>query len=61
LFCFFGIQTSNSIEINWDAPSFKEKFEEKLDDDTKLFQFLKIIWMKLPILNETQPNMWMKR
>jgi len=49
---------------NWGTPSLKEKLEEKLegklDDDAKLFQFLKIILMKLPISNETHPNMWMK-
>jgi len=28
---------------NWRALMFKEKFEEKLDDDAKLFQFLEII------------------
>jgi len=40
----------------------KEEFEEKSDDDTKLLQYLKIIWMKFPILNEIHPNiMWMIR
>jgi len=50
-----------STENNWRAQILKKKFEEKLDDDAKLFQFLKINWMKLPILNEIHPNMWMKR
>ena len=50
-----------STKNNWRAPSLKEKFEEKMDEDARLFQFLKINWMKLPVFNESHPNMWMKR
>jgi len=32
-----------STKNNWRVPSLKEKFKEKLDDDAKLFQFLKTI------------------
>jgi len=32
-----------SYQNNWGAQSLKENFKEKLDDDAKLFQFLKII------------------
>jgi len=59
---FLGIQMLKSNKNYWGASNLEEKFEEKLDDDdAKLFQFFKIIWMKLPILNETHPNMWIKR
>jgi len=44
----------------WGAPSLEEKFGEKLGNDAKLFLFLKIIRMKLPILNEIYPNLWMQ-
>jgi len=33
----------------------KGKFEEKVGDVGELFQFLKIMWMKLPISTPIEP------